>query len=442
MHTFQQKSKLLLAVITTATLALSPACGGGSDGGTIAPPAATVSSISLTVAGAAPIASFTDTRTVTAVVRDANGGTIASPSLTWTSSAPAVATVSGSGTIATITSVGNGTATITAASGSVQGATSVTVAQVATTMAISGIPGTLAPGSTAQLTAVPRDAKGQSVAGTTGLTFTSANLAVAVVTANGALTAITPGVTQISASALVAGAGLDGIASVTVAFPVTANGAATASVAATTNNEFTPNSVSIRTGGTVTWSFASVLHNVSFTSGAGVPANIPNTASSDVTRTFNTAGTFTYDCTLHSGMRGTVIVAPATNASINTILNGANERPNAVVTAGAGAAMFTVNGTTVNYIVTFSRLSGLPIMAHIHGPGNATQAVGVLVDFPTTGQTLTNGVLTGTFNAASIRNAAISLDSLLVLMRNGNAYVNVHTSQNPAGEIRGQLGAP
>lgn len=30
-------------------------------------------------------------------------------------------------------------------------------------------------------------------------------------------------------------------------------------------------------------------------------------------------------------------------------------------------------------------------------------------------------------------------DSLLVLMRNGHAYVNVHTVAQPAGEIRGQV---
>jgi hypothetical protein len=31
------------------------------------------------------------------------------------------------------------------------------------------------------------------------------------------------------------------------------------------------------------------------------------------------------------------------------------------------------------------------------------------------------------------------MDSLVTLMRTGNAYVNVHTSANKGGEIRGQL---
>jgi len=33
----------------------------------------------------------------------------------------------------------------------------------------------------------------------------------------------------------------------------------------------------------------------------------------------------------------------------------------------------------------------------------------------------------------------VKYDSLLVLLRNGQAYVNVHTTANPGGEIRGQL---
>jgi len=35
--------------------------------------------------------------------------------------------------------------------------------------------------------------------------------------------------------------------------------------------------------------------------------------------------------------------------------------------------------------------------------------------------------------------AGMTLRDLLNEIKDGNAYVNVHTTQNPAGEIRGQL---
>jgi len=222
-----------------------------------------------------------------------------------------------------------------------------------------------------------------------------------------------------------------------------ASAATSASVAATTESVFTPRTVDVGTGGTVTWTFGSLAHNVVFGAAAGAPANIPVTTSASVSRTFNTPGTFNYDCTLHAGMTGVVNVR---STAFTAALNGANERPNPVTTAGTGFSTVTVNGGTGTYVVTFTGLSGPPAGAHIHGPGNANVAVGVLVNFPTAGTTSTTGVLTGTFTAADIRSAAgqppISMDSLITLMRTGNAYVNVHTQANGGGEIRGQLRVP
>jgi plastocyanin len=93
---------------------------------------------------------------------------------------------------------------------------------------------------------------------------------------------------------------------------------ATASVSTTQTDDgygsavfaFSPASVSITRGGTVTWSNESTtLHNVTFTT-AGAPANISNFTSTAgaVTRTFATAGTYSYQCTNHAGMNGTVKV--------------------------------------------------------------------------------------------------------------------------------------
>jgi len=86
-----------------------------------------------------------------------------------------------------------------------------------------------------------------------------------------------------------------------------------ASVAATTNDAFEPNAVSILAGKSVRWTF-SKSHNVTFAAGAGAPDNVPTTASGGVLRTFTTPGTYNYRCTLHAGMTGTVVVQAAASA--------------------------------------------------------------------------------------------------------------------------------
>ena len=53
-----------------------------------------------------------------------------------------------------------------------------------------------------------------------------------------------------------------------------------------------------------------------------------------------------------------------------------------------------------------------------------------------------NGVLAeGTITSANLTGplAGKTIKDLINVMRSGNAYVNVHTKQNPAGEIRGQI---
>jgi plastocyanin len=61
-------------------------------------------------------------------------------------------------------------------------------------------------------------------------------------------------------------------------------------------------------GTTVTFTFQSVEHNVVFAAATGAPANIGNTSNGAVARDFATAGTFGFDCTIHSGMHGSVTV--------------------------------------------------------------------------------------------------------------------------------------
>ena len=80
-------------------------------------------------------------------------------------------------------------------------------------------------------------------------------------------------------------------------------------VAGSTANTFSPNTVTIAKGGTVTWSIGTRNHNVTFFGGsAGAPTNIPTATNTTASRTFPTAGSFPYNCTLHAGMTGIVVV--------------------------------------------------------------------------------------------------------------------------------------
>ena len=84
-------------------------------------------------------------------------------------------------------------------------------------------------------------------------------------------------------------------------------------VQATTGSVFQPANAGIRTGGTVTWAFGSLGHNVTFDDIPGAPANIGGVnANTSVSRTFPAAGSFPYQCTIHPGMSGTVSVATVT----------------------------------------------------------------------------------------------------------------------------------
>jgi plastocyanin len=79
-------------------------------------------------------------------------------------------------------------------------------------------------------------------------------------------------------------------------------------VNATASLAFEPPTLTTQVGHTVTFAFGSVGHNVYFDAATGAPADISGVnANTSVTRTFDTAGTFTYTCHIHPGMRGKVV---------------------------------------------------------------------------------------------------------------------------------------
>ena len=83
-----------------------------------------------------------------------------------------------------------------------------------------------------------------------------------------------------------------------------------ATVQATPSLAFTPSRVNLLVGGTVTVAFGSVEHNLFFDNApAGAPENITApSANKSVTLTVATKGTYVYNCHIHPGMSGRVVV--------------------------------------------------------------------------------------------------------------------------------------
>ena len=95
---------------------------------------------------------------------------------------------------------------------------------------------------------------------------------------------------------------------------------------------------------------------------------------------------------------------------------------------GFGSGFMTILNSVLIYNVTFTNLLSPAILAHIHGPADATHTAGVLIPFSPPAATA--GTMFGL--------ATLTSQQLLDLV-SGLTYVNIHTTNYPAGEIRGQV---
>src|SRR2546423_7066116 len=95
-----------------------------------------------------------------------------------------------------------------------------------------------------------------------------------------------------------------------VTFTATAAAPPTSGAASLKDNFFDPNTLTVKAGGTVTWTWAGATrHTLTFTSGpAPLPAETSAQATGTRAITFNTVGKYAYHCTLHGGMDGTLTV--------------------------------------------------------------------------------------------------------------------------------------
>jgi hypothetical protein len=123
-------------------------------------------------------------------------------------------------------------------------------------------------------------------------------------------------------------------------------------------------------------------------------------------------------------------------------------------TTGLGSFQATLmSPTALSYTLTYINLEGQAQQSHIH-VGSAWDNGGISVFLCTNiagGSASTpacpssGGTVTGTLTSSDVLGptdqgiAAGEFDELLRAMRDGAAYVNVHSDLFPAGEIRGQI---
>ena len=153
---------------------------------------------------------------LTAAVLDESGRPVADAVVAWQSSDETVATVSAEGLV---TALGNGVTQITARSGSAEASVPVSVMQSAATITIEPRMATLMSiGATVQLSATVLDENGQPVENAVVI-WRSGDEGVATVSAEGLVTALGNGVTQITARSGSAEASIDVTVSIRVPSP-------------------------------------------------------------------------------------------------------------------------------------------------------------------------------------------------------------------------------
>ena len=136
------------------------------------------------------------------------------------------------------------------------------------------------------------------------------------------------------------------------------------------------------------------------------------------------------------------VVTKADTITFTTTLSGANEVPPRA-TNGTGTATVILDDVAgkVTITLSFSGLSAAVTGAHIHccaAPGANASVVVPFDSFLTLSADKTSGSLTS-FSFTLVPAGGLTVAQIIDGLKSGLAYVNVHTSTFPGGEIRGQL---
>jgi CHRD domain len=152
----------------------------------------------------------------------------------------------------------------------------------------------------------------------------------------------------------------------------------------------------------------------------------------------------------------TTIQSPSSGQKFSAIMTGDKEVP-PVSTDTTGTIKVVANSQqqTLDYDLTLTNLNGVITGAHIHmgKPGvngpivadlNAPGLGGAAAASSSSsggGTAMTSNSVSGTIRSTDLKGPleGKQITDLVKLIEEGRAYTNVHTEQNPNGEIRGQL---
>jgi hypothetical protein len=125
--------------------------------------------------------------------------------------------------------------------------------------------------------------------------------------------------------------------------------------------------------------------------------------------------------------------------------------PTGSPTATGTATLVLTSDRMLTVTVTVAgNLTSNVTMSHIHGPASAGATANIVLDFvPSMTAVINAGTRTGTIVSATYDLDALAVEAtgvlrvspetLIGMLNDGTAYVNVHTQTNPSGEIRGQV---
>lgn len=154
---------------------------------------------------------------------------------------------------------------------------------------------------------------------------------------------------------------------------------------------------------------------------------------------------------------GVALVVAQNFSKLKASLTGQQELPIvSTVANGTFSATISKDETEINYELSYSDMESNVQQAHIHfGPKHSTGAIVVwfcsnLPSPPTPlgvqACPLRSGTVTGTITGSDIVGPVSQgittgeMAELVKAIREGNTYVNVHSVNSPAGEIRSQIG--